>query len=90
MREFKLIKKYPSLPSDWEVGMVVGIRDRNIDYSPCNSKYFDFRISNREVEKFPEFWEEVVEQSSNKIYNNPNFDAWKAFNEIIENFIKSS
>jgi hypothetical protein len=61
MRKFKLIKKYPSLPTDWENNMEVGTGDRVLDYSPCSSKYFDFKISNREVENYPEFWEEIKE-----------------------------
>ena len=58
---FKLKQKYPSLPKDWEVGMEVGLGDRNYGYSPCHGKYSDHRkLDNSEVEKSEEFWEEII------------------------------
>jgi hypothetical protein len=62
-KQYKLIKKYPSLADDWEVGMIVGQGDRGsyATYSPCHGKYSDRHISSYEVHNHPEFWEEVVE-----------------------------
>lgn len=63
MKEYKLLKKYPSLATDWEVGMKVGLGDRNYGYSPCAGNYSDCRkLDNSEVENNSEFWEEVVEK----------------------------
>jgi hypothetical protein len=60
MKEYKLIKKYPSLPEDWEEGMVVGLGDRSYMYSTCSSKYSDYKkLNNSEVENNPEFWEKI-------------------------------
>lgn len=61
MKNYKLIKKYPSLPSDWELGMEVGMGDRNWGYSPCFMNYFDKCLETKEVENNPEFWELVEE-----------------------------
>jgi hypothetical protein len=63
-RQYKLIKKYPSLADDWEVGMIVGQGDRGScgNYSPCHGKYSDRHISSYEVHNHPEFWEEVIEK----------------------------
>lgn len=61
-KEYKLLKKYPSLPKDWEVGMKVGLGDRNYGYSPCAGNYSDCKkLDNSEVENNSEFWEEVKE-----------------------------
>ena len=62
-KEYKLLKKYPSLSADWEVGMVVGLGDRNYGYSPCAGNYSDCRkLDNSEVENNSEYWELVVEK----------------------------
>lgn len=64
--EYKLIKKYPSLPKDWEEGMIVGlgIGDKRLPntFSPCNGKYKDYYVYYKEVTNNPEFWEEVIEK----------------------------
>jgi len=57
MSEYKLLKKYPSLPTDWEEGMIVGLGDRAQLYAPCNGIYTDKRLGNPEVENNPEYWE---------------------------------
>jgi ribosomal protein L19 len=62
MKKYKLIKKYPSLPKDWEEGMEIGYRDRQINLSPCNGKYTDRHIADSEVINQSEFWEEIVEK----------------------------
>lgn len=60
MRTYKLIKWYPSLPKQWEAGMLVGRGDRhNGTYSPCDGKYESgsiILISEKEVENNPEYW----------------------------------
>lgn len=62
MANYRLIKKYPSLPSDWEVGMEVKKHNETHNYfSPCNDKYKNFHIHYGEVIHNPEFWEEIVE-----------------------------
>ena len=59
--KYKLIKKYPSLPSDWEVGMVVGTGDRYIPtaFSPFDCKYKDYYVPYAEVVHNPEYWEDM-------------------------------
>ena len=63
MKQYKLIKWYPSLPKDWEVGMIVGLEDRCIptSFSPCNRKYKDYYVSYEDVINNSEFWEEIIE-----------------------------
>lgn len=57
MVRYKLLKRYPSLHSDWEVGMIVEISeyDKN-GYKPYDSKYTKCFVSIKEVENNPEFW----------------------------------
>lgn len=65
VKQYKLLKWYPSLPKRWEAGMLVGQGDRTAtfaDYSPCSSKYGSYRISCFEVQDNPEFWEEIKEK----------------------------
>jgi hypothetical protein len=64
-KQYKLIKKYPSLADDWEVGMIVGQGDRGSygNYSPCHGKYSNRHISSYEIHNHPEFWEEVTEKT---------------------------
>lgn len=59
MKEYKLVKWYPSLPKDWKERMIVGTGDRHCSYSPCAGNYTDKLIESSEVEKNPEYWEEV-------------------------------
>jgi hypothetical protein len=73
-KEYKLIQKYPSLPNDWEVGMVVGLGDRNFGYSPCAGNYSDKKIDNNEVEKNGNFWEIYVGSLEYKILSLEHFD----------------
>lgn len=65
MKEYKLIKKYPGLPKDWEVGMIVGTGDRQglACFSPCSGEYTDKHIDHNDVINNPEFWEEVKQIS---------------------------
>lgn len=63
MKEYILKQKYPSLPNDWEVGMKIGLGDRNYGYSPCSGNYTDCRkLDNNEVENSEEYWEEIIEK----------------------------
>lgn len=66
MKQYKLIKKYPSIPSKWDIGMLVGIGDFNYQYSPCNGDYTNIYIPKNEVENYPEFWE-LIEEHKFKI-----------------------
>jgi len=70
MKQYKLKQKYPSLPSDWEVGMEVGQGDRGScgDYSPIHGKYSNRYINACEVHNNSEFWEEVVEKIKDPIF----------------------
>ena len=65
MKEYKLIKKYPGLPIDWEVGMIVGTGDRQGQacFSPCSGKYTDKHIDHNDVINNPEYWEEIKQSS---------------------------
>lgn len=62
--KYRLLKKYPSLPKDWEVGMEV---IRGINHS---DKYFPSKVASdiffsginiNEVENNPDYWEKVEE-----------------------------
>lgn len=55
---YKLLKWYPSLPKDWEIGMIVGKGDkiRQKDYAPCSSNYFEMWILGDQVENQKEYW----------------------------------
>lgn len=59
VREYKLIKKYPGLPANWEEGMIVSRGDHRDKetYLPIKSKYTQIAIIYRAVENFPDFWE---------------------------------
>jgi hypothetical protein len=60
MKQFKLIKRYPSLPQDCAIGMTVGLNDRGT-FGPCTDDYKDYCIPYDEVSYSPEFWREIVE-----------------------------
>lgn len=67
MSKYKLLVKYPTLPKDWEIGMEVCQGDgRGIygDFSPCNSKYTDYRLEYIQVTEEPIFWEKIPEVST--------------------------
>lgn len=57
MKQYKLIKDYPSLPPNWKIGMIVQLR--NLHYLPVELFYDDKGIPYIEVEDYPEFWELV-------------------------------
>lgn len=61
-KQYKLLKLYPSLPFNWEVGMILGQGDRGSrgSYSPCNGKYTDWYIQQDDVEKNPDYFTEVL------------------------------
>lgn len=85
MKKYKLVQKYPSLASDWEPGMEVGLGDRNYGYSPCSGNYTDCRkLDNNEVENNPEFWQEVVDHEFEIIsfkQDSGVTDLWTKFRE---------
>lgn len=60
-KQYKLKKSFPTLPSDWEVGMILGQGDRGDfgDYSPCAGNYTAVYLSPQIVEKSKEYFEEV-------------------------------
>jgi len=60
MKEYRLIQKYPSLPKDWEEGMIVGVGDSTNSYSPCHSKYSDYYVPEKEI-KDTKYWEQAIE-----------------------------
>lgn len=64
MKKYKLLKWYPSLPKDWEVGMEVGQRDREswFSYSSCNIGYTEKRLDAELLKNNPEYWEKVIEK----------------------------
>lgn len=63
MKKYKLLKWFPTLPKDWEVGMELGVGENRIcNYSPCSSKYKDYYLLPADVENNPEFFEEIVEK----------------------------
>lgn len=61
-KKYRLIKKYPGLPSNWSIGMEVGVGDYIKEYyRPCSAKYTDFGVKISSVINYPEFWEEIKE-----------------------------
>lgn len=83
---YKLLKKYPSLSHNWEVGMIVGQGDRSgtyANFSPCDKKYNNAYIPYEEVYNNPEFWGKVVEKDYEILafrLKNPNYPdliRWK-------------
>lgn len=77
-KQYKLLKWYPGLCRDWEVGMEVEIGDRGGGlYSPCSSKYTDACVIGSHVEKNSEYWQEI------KQYKEPLFKDFLG-NEVME------
>jgi PAB1-binding protein PBP1 len=89
MKYYKLIKKYPSLPKNWEDGMLVGQGDRgcNAEFSPCSGKYTDFYIRPEEVINNPEFWKEEKENSEEFIIENKPSLSYKDVEKILSKYI---
>jgi hypothetical protein len=56
--KYRLIKKYPCLPNDWYVGLVV-TKKYNTIYSPDIAEGFCVNLCVDQVENNPEFWEKV-------------------------------
>lgn len=76
MKQYKLIKEYPSLPPNWEIGMIVQLK--NLHYLPIKLFYDDKVISYIEVENYPEFWKLVKEyEILSLIYNNDIYELSK-------------
>lgn len=69
--EYKLVKWYPSLPEDWDVGMEVGQGERGEfgSFSPCNSGYTDRKLHYREVRTNKDFWEKAEKNYRVASYN---------------------
>ena len=62
MATYKLIKKYPGLPSDWEIGMEITENMKYGYFSAVDSKYSKYFIANNnDMENTPEFWQKVEE-----------------------------
>jgi len=59
MRKFKLLKKYPALPINWESGLEIVFKGNNW-YMPEDKSITQKSIHSEEVENYPEFWEEVT------------------------------
>lgn len=65
MKQYRLTEKYPSLPKDWVVGMIVGQGDSNCErasFSPCSTFYDQAKIQYEEVVNNPKFWQLVMEE----------------------------
>ena len=62
VEEYELIKKYPGLPSDWKIGMIVG-RGNYFErgFAPCSSAYIQTWITQTDVIGQTEFWQKVIE-----------------------------
>ena len=63
-KKYKLLKWFPTLPRDWEVGMELGVGEYSSygNYSPCNGKYLNHYITASIVKNNPEFFEEIIEK----------------------------
>lgn len=64
---FKLIKKYPTLPKNWEEGMIVSLGYTL--YKPYDPKYTDGYLMSIDVENNPEFWELVEFPTGTQVRN---------------------
>ena len=62
MKQYKLIKKYPGLPENWEEGMILKINDNFLYYIPCDGKYSKVHIYKSMIENYPEFWQLIKEK----------------------------
>jgi len=64
MKKYKLLKWFPTLPRDWEVGMELGVGGENCygNYFPYHSKYSDYYVAPNIVENNPEFFEEIIQK----------------------------
>ena len=60
MKKFKLLKMYPSLPDEWEVGMEI---QQGMDgfYTPVDDFLTFYPLPASEMVDYPEFWEEMEE-----------------------------
>lgn len=88
LKEYKLIKKYPSLPKDWEVGMIVGLGDRPALYSPCHGKYSNKYLSDQEVENQTEYWEIFVEKDYEILSLQANWDTGRKPSNELRNQVQ--
>ena len=62
MATYKLIKKYPGLPSNWEIGIEITENMKYGYFSAVDSKYSKYFIANNnDMENTPEFWQKVEE-----------------------------
>ena len=63
-KKYKLLKWFPTLPRDWEVGMELGVGGVNHygNYSPCHCKYSDYYVAPNIVENNSEFFEEIIQK----------------------------
>jgi len=65
MKTYVLKQKYPSLPDNWEAGMLVGQGDRGSfsSFSPVSTLYTDYHVRREDVVNNPEYWEEFTQGS---------------------------
>jgi hypothetical protein len=86
-KKYKLLKKYPSLPDNWEIGMIVGLGDYpTLGYAPTSGLYHQMFIPQNQVEKNPEFWKEIIVNKPYKILSlntNSFFGITKSSVDII-------
>lgn len=61
-KKYKLLKWFPTLPKDWEVGMELKKEKYSQYYSNINKKYPEQFLLDEEVENNPEFFEEIIEK----------------------------
>jgi hypothetical protein len=86
MKEYKLVKFYPSLPKDWKEGMIVGLGDWYYDYSPCSGNYRHKFIHKSEIENNPEYWQEVIKTNYEILCFRSNGPSQRIAN-VIDNLV---
>ena len=58
--KYKLLTKYPGLPDNWEIGMIIE-KTKNEYYFPCDKKYKPWSIHESHLD--PIFWKEIFTQT---------------------------
>lgn len=73
MKQYKLIKWYPSLPKSWKENLILdeldGVKDNkgNYYFKPVDTKFSTKYLTLEELQKSTEFWEQVVDNNPNNL-----------------------
>lgn len=100
MKQYKLIKKYPGLAPEIELGDVVTYKENLKYYVFKTLTNIDYHFGRNMIENFPEFWQEIIEypvgtkvrdtnpNTEGSIYEKLSNGFWKLHNR--DNFVITS